>query len=199
MLAHQDINSFYENHIDELAQLKKFIDMATPYEMVREVYTLHSRYIQDIETAINRINQIYSSNFNFNRKKSFYDLIVNLEAYQEEAIQYSSTPKPYVKLNKAIPSRGLKDLLIKVCNNLIKKGEITSAVTNPTSVKNLINLVVNYLKDHDYELTPKNEATINDYFRKFILQIKKTPQGKLIVVDKSSSKKKSYNPEQKGL
>ncbi len=89
LLSQQDLNSFYEAHFNELNQLKGFVDVFPPQEMFRKVFDLHSRYISDIESAIERINILYSSEFKFRRERSFYDLLLNLDTYKEEAVSYS--------------------------------------------------------------------------------------------------------------
>ncbi len=199
MLAHQDINDFYEAHSDELNQLKQYVDISPPSELIKEIYKLHCRYIGDIEEAINRINHIYAGEFKFRRKKPFYDLIVNLDTYREEAAEYAALTGTCARSKKVIPPRGLKDLVIKASTQLIKQGENFEQTHNPKSIKNLISRVIEYLKEEGYKLTSKNEETIDDYFSKYKLQLKRTSEGRLIVAENSNKKKKIYNPEKKGL
>ncbi len=185
LLARQDINAFYKAHRDELMQLKQFVNVGPLYKMFKEVYNLHARYIQDIESAIDAINHIYPSKFTFRRKKSFYDLLLNLDTYREEAAEYSVYTN---KKKSKIPSRGLKKLLIDTCTKLIQNGTITECIKESREQQNISRILIAEL-EKDYIFSSGNKASASDYFRKEELKLSKKG-GELKVIDAYPAKTK---------
>jgi len=92
------------------------------------------------------------------------------------------------KIEKEVPSKGLKKLVKETCESLIKQKKITE-VSNETKKKRPISsLIVEELKKNNYVITKKNENTINDYFRKFELRIIKEKSGNLVVEDNHTAR-----------
>lgn len=183
--AKQDIDGWYEERSSEIVEMIDFIDGTTEYERLDKLYKLCLRHSEQIEKSIKRMRDIYDSPYATCKPKSFFNLILGTRSYQQET-KTTLIEKP--KIEKEVPSKGLKKLVKETCESLIKQKKITE-VSNETKKKRPISsLVVEELKKNNYVITKKNENTINDYFRKFELRIIKEKTGNLVVEDNHTAR-----------
>lgn len=178
--AKQDIDSWWEERSLEILEIIDFIKGESEQDKMTQLYDLCYKHSQHIESAIKRMRDLYDSPLSPVRPNSFFNLIIGPRVYQKETDK-PSKGKPPNEIE--IPPKQLKKFAKETCEALIKEKKITEVLTETKTKRNISSLVVKELKRKRYKLTPQNENTISDYFRKFELHLKKEKNGKLVVLD----------------
>ena len=178
--AKQDIDSWWEERSLEILEIIDFIKGESEQDKMTQLYDLCFKHSQHIESAIKRMRDLYDSPLSPVRPNSFFNLIIGPRVYQKETDK-PSKGKPPNEIE--IPPKQLKKFAKETCEALIKEKKITEVLTETKTKRNISSLVVKELKRKRYKLTPQNENTISDYFRKLELHLKKEKNGKLVVLD----------------
>lgn len=181
--AKQDIDSWWEERSLEILEIIDFIKGESEQDKMTQLYDLCFKHSQHIEAAIKRMRDLYDSPLSPVRLNSFFNLIIGPRVYQKET-EKPSKGKPPNEIE--IPPKQLKKFAKETCEALIKEKKITEVLTETKTKRNISNLIVKELKRKRYKLTPQNENTISDYFRKLELHLKKEKNGKLVVLDNHS-------------
>ncbi|MCZ7616537.1 MAG: 7-cyano-7-deazaguanine synthase [Ignavibacteriaceae bacterium] len=168
--AKQDIDSWWEERSLEILEIIDFIKGESEQDKMTQLYDLCFKHSQHIEAAIKRMRDLYDSPLSPVRLNSFFNLIIGPRVYQKET-EKPSKGKPPNEIE--IPPKQLKKFAKETCEALIKEKKITEVLTETKTKRNISNLIVKELKRKRYKLTPQNENTISDYFRKLELHLKK--------------------------
>ncbi|NLT50620.1 MAG: hypothetical protein GXX85_06875 [Ignavibacteria bacterium] len=178
--ADSGLEEWYEDRGYELTEIIDYIDGKNPNEKFEKLYDLCIKHSKCIEKAINKMNEKHNPVFSpAKSEKSFFNMIIGSRLYQKEVERESGNGK------MEIPTRQLKNLAKKACENLIFEGSITTILKESKTDKTLSKMVTNEIKKK-YKMTIKNEKSLSDYFRKLELQLKKDKDKNLIVVANKS-------------
>ena len=139
-----------------------------------------------MKKAINLMRDEYDAPWSLRNAGSFFSVLKETHGYMlelqarelgEPEVEYRRIPERTSVLSH-IPPRGIKRQIIETCFELINLNEITEHINE----KELVEKVSIQLRKK-FILTPGNETTIRDYFRKGNLRIE-NKNGKFMVIDK---------------
>jgi len=177
--AKQDFDSWWDERSLEIIEIIDYIEGVSDTDKMKVLYDLCYKHSQNIEKAIKRMRDLYDSPLSPVRPNSFFNVIIGPREYLKEV----KTEKEKAPLEIDIPAKQLKKFAKEACEDLIKAKKITEVLNETKTKRNISSLIVNELKRKNYKITVQNENTISDYFRKFVLQLKKDKNGNLLVVD----------------
>lgn len=177
--AKQDLDGWWDERGLEILEILDYIEGVSDADKMKVLYNLCYKHSQNIEKAIKRMRDLYDSPLSPVRPNSFFNLIIGPREYLKEvSIKKEETPTEI-----EIPSKQLKKYAKEACEALIKAKKITQVLNETKTNKSISSLVIGELKRKRFKVTARNERTISDYFRKFVLQLKKDKNGNLLVID----------------
>ncbi len=184
----QNSSAFCRIWEDELISVEANTRNHNSYPSVTEkIYDLCRRHFQDMKEAVSLMWNEYYAPWSLNNGGSFFNLLTESRTYMaelqsrelcESEVEYRSTSSAErSEILRLIPPRGLKMKIIEKCFELIERNEITDKL----SYKIVSEILIKELKQ-EFILSPGNERSIIDYFRKDELKIVKV-DGKLTVIN----------------
>lgn len=177
--AKQDFDGWWDERSLEILEIIDYIEGDSDTDKMKVLYDLCFKHSQNVEKAIKRMRDLYDSPLSPVRPNSFFNVIIGPREYLKEV--KLEKEKPPLEID--IPAKQLKKFAKEACEDLIKAKKITEVLSETKTKRTISSLVVNELKRKHYKVTPSNESTISDYFRKFVLQLKKDKNGNLLIVD----------------
>ncbi|OGU79389.1 MAG: hypothetical protein A2499_01300 [Stygiobacter sp. RIFOXYC12_FULL_38_8] len=173
-----DIDGFYLNRAREIVDVEEYIEGADDQERLMKIYELTQKHSKNIEHALNQMRRIFDSPLAHPNPNSIFNTIIAPRTYQNVKLVVEDD---YLE-GKEIPPKTMKKLATEACESLVRKELITDVLDETRKNRPISTLVVTELRRKGYKVTQRQANTINDYFRKAQIQIKKENNGGLKVV-----------------
>lgn len=173
-----DLDGFYIERASEIIDVEEFIEGEDELQRLKNIYELTQKHANFIEHSLNQMRKLYDSPLAKPNPNSIFHTIITPRAYQCNEIK---TEDDFLE-GKEIPPKGLKKLAKEACESLIRKEVIKDVLNETKKKRNISVLVVKELKDKGFKVLARHANSINDYFRKAQLSLKKDANGNLKVI-----------------